>query len=284
MHTKERALSPSTVTVSTNHVLPMFIPVVISVSESSRPVPIEGCDPIYRYTTDVAVAELPEALSHVVASPRDVRLLAAWNDDHVFVSFDEGRSFRRVLDGSQAVKSAVFDCHGRLLAIRGHRLGVYDERAKTDVWQDTVTAFDPAHILVINEKVFLVGVDHADDTRLLIAANENGRWRSHPLFHDESYSSWDGIELNWVAITRHNHVRMLVTPWQGGSCGYAESFELRGILPHRVRTISLGPDASPDPPADRMLIFGDSRDAAGRPLSLSDENPRRVERTHGANE
>lgn len=69
---------------------------------------------------------LPEDVHGLSVSPTNAGWIAAWNDDHIYISSDAGRTFRRVLDGTGLVREVAFDCFGRAIAIRGERLGVID--------------------------------------------------------------------------------------------------------------------------------------------------------------
>jgi hypothetical protein len=77
--------------------------------------------------------QFPEGVEHASAAITDARWLAAWDDQHVFVSRDGGGTFARVLDGPGRVEDVTFDCFGNALVLRGHQLGVFGDR---ESWHD----------------------------------------------------------------------------------------------------------------------------------------------------
>jgi hypothetical protein len=97
-------------------------PVLGPPSDPSPP----GCPAVHRDAPWVAPA-LPEPITAIQPAPSDARWIAAWNDDHVFVSYDAGATFTRALDAAGHVSSASFDCWGRLIVARGNHLGVRED-------------------------------------------------------------------------------------------------------------------------------------------------------------
>ncbi len=77
--------------------------------------------------------ELPEDVIELAVSPTNAGWIAAWNENHIFASADAGRSFRQVLDGPGAVRTVQFDCFGRVVAIRGEKVGIADRGR--DTWR-----------------------------------------------------------------------------------------------------------------------------------------------------
>jgi len=126
----------------------------------------------------------------------------------VFLSTDEGRTFRRVLDAAGTVSDALFDCHGRLHVVRGGGwLGVRDDGALQSEGGSQVARFrEPEHdefptnaprvrLVADGTGVALIGVDPTAPTRLLIARSDrHGRWRVARLFQDRS-EAWDTAEV-----------------------------------------------------------------------------------------
>ena len=88
---------------------------------ASRP----SCPPPRRDAPRV-VPDLPEDITDVAPAPTNAGWIAAWNEDHVFVSHDAGATFTRALDGPGHVLGASFDCFGRLVVLRGNQVGVAD--------------------------------------------------------------------------------------------------------------------------------------------------------------
>ncbi len=80
------------------------------------------------------VPKLDEDIVAVRPAPSDAGWIAAYNRDHVFVSFDAGATFARVLDGDGAVTDASFDCYGHLIVLRGKRVGIRD--GEHERWRD----------------------------------------------------------------------------------------------------------------------------------------------------
>lgn len=76
---------------------------------------------------------LDEDVDDFVVSPTNAGWIAAWNHEHIFVSTDAGRTFRRTLDGVGDVRDVAFDCFGRVLAVREEMLGISD--GGRDMWR-----------------------------------------------------------------------------------------------------------------------------------------------------
>jgi hypothetical protein len=76
---------------------------------------------------------LDEDVDGLHVSPTNAGWIAAWNDEHIFVSTDAGKTFRRTLDGIGTVRTVAFDCFGRVVTIRGEKLGIAD--AGRDSWR-----------------------------------------------------------------------------------------------------------------------------------------------------
>jgi len=62
--------------------------------------------------------QLDEDVTGLAVSPTNAGWIALWNDNHVFVSTDAGRTFHRALDGHGVVHSVQFDCFGHAIVAR----------------------------------------------------------------------------------------------------------------------------------------------------------------------
>lgn len=144
--------------------------------------------------------ELPEDVSGLAVSPTNAGWIAAWNDEHIFASTDAGRTFRRVLDGPGAVRTVQFDCFGRVVAIRGEKVGIADRG--NDVWR-AVPGVDladeerdgiswPPKVALIGGGRDVVVVANATSTdgdghaRVAVTRDLGASWRFHEL---TSYAS-----------------------------------------------------------------------------------------------
>jgi hypothetical protein len=139
-----------------------------------------------------APAPRPEAfptedeLAHVTTALSDARWIAAWNDTHVFVSKDGGRTFARVLDGPGTVNDVAFDCFGRVLVLRAHTLGIHDT---SDHWRTLdwlVERQDPATLIGGGPDAIVLGATENGQLRVAISGDLGASWRYHDL---RSY--WD---------------------------------------------------------------------------------------------
>lgn len=111
---------PAKVTV---HVTTPLAPGLTAMPAGSRP----SCPPPRRDAPWVS-PDLPESVHRMQPAPTNAGWIVAWNDDHVFVSYDAGATFTRVLDGDgdSIVLDASFDCYGRLVVLRGDEVGIRD--------------------------------------------------------------------------------------------------------------------------------------------------------------
>ncbi len=195
-------------------------------------------------------------------------------------------SWRRVLDGDEdsgGIGAARFDCHGRLHVIRGDgMLRTYDHGAASpespERWVRAVTAStDEAGGVALVEDGTGVAVIAVDDQELVLARRDaRGRWRSAPLFRDDSSGSWDGVMIGEIRELGRGRIRMMAIPWDGGDCGYSEYRELTFSLDLRrgVDVIYHEGEAVPDgwTEAPGLLGFESvTRDAAGRRVAVSHE-------------
>jgi hypothetical protein len=248
---------------------------------STDPFDLGPCPAPNRRATDAWIGEVPEGIeiNEVLPSPYDARLLAAWSSDVVVMSTDEGRVWRRVLDGEHGVGTAAFDCHGRLHVVRGDGdLGTYDPgAAERETWVKAASLDDSeiayAALVPDGGGVALIGVDAGDDELLLLARRDaRGVWRSAPLYKDENHGSWDGIYISGIRPPRDGRFRMLATPWSGGECGYSEYREVRFDLAlTSVREIEYEEEPVPPGWKEPELDFHGAlhRDAAGRWVAVS---------------
>jgi hypothetical protein len=108
-------------------IIPFTTPILSTVAASPPPRergPRASCPPPRTEAPRLTPPELPEDVTHVRPSVTNAGWIAAWNDEHVYVSTNAGSSFTRVLDGPGGVRDVDFDCHGRAIAVRGELVGV----------------------------------------------------------------------------------------------------------------------------------------------------------------
>lgn len=153
----------------------------------------------YDYLLDEA------ALIGIAASPNRPELVATWSEDAIYVSFDDGRRFERVLDGPGRVADVAFDCHDRVYAWRtGLGLGVRDVAGES--WRpldpfDGKT-LDEAHrdwgkrvvLAVRGDTVALGGPakDRGDHGLVAITRDRGVSWRFNDLGY---YDRFAGLAL-----------------------------------------------------------------------------------------
>src|SRR5689334_15769038 len=78
-----------------------------------------ACPPARTDARVHAPAALPEPITQVRPSPSNAGWIAAWNDEHIYISMDAGASWQRRLDAASPVQDVGFDCFGRVIAMRG---------------------------------------------------------------------------------------------------------------------------------------------------------------------
>jgi hypothetical protein len=210
------------------------------------------CPAPYRKATDVALAQpLDLDVRGMIASAYDVRLLAAWSDEAIALSVDEGRTWTKVLADAASIQDALFDCHGRLHVIDARaQLGTYDDalaEADRERWTPLASlGGHSAKLAVDGGGVAVIGDDVADDTRLvLVRRDARGRWRAAPLMISDDYGSWDGIDVVELEPLAGGRFRMLAMPWQGGECGYSRYVDVTFDLGlGHLRVVPLGEELS----------------------------------------
>lgn len=122
------------------NIVVMVPPVITMSSPAPTPAlvpapPPAATKPAPRRPLPSVAAAVDEPVTHVRAARDDAYLIAAWNDDHVFVSRDGGRTFARVLDSYETLADVGFDAAGDTLAIRGARIGVRDASG-AEAWRE----------------------------------------------------------------------------------------------------------------------------------------------------
>jgi hypothetical protein len=128
---------------------------------------------------------LDEDIVAVRPAPSNAGWIAAFNREHVFVSFDAGATFARVLDGDGAVNDVSFDCYGHVIVLRGNRVGIRDgEREK---WRDVQALRggenDPGGVLGGGPDVVVVGnvPDVSWEARLAVSDDLGATWSYREL-------------------------------------------------------------------------------------------------------
>jgi hypothetical protein len=124
---------------------------------------------------------LPRGVNRVVTSWTNAAWLAAFDDEHVFVSTDGGLSFEQVLDGPGAVRDVTFDCFGRPVVLRdGNRVGVRDQ--SREQWRSVpgmgTDDGSPNALIGGGPDVLVVGVDNSDTwhARVAVSADLGATW------------------------------------------------------------------------------------------------------------
>ena len=235
----------------------------------AEPDPLAACPAPFTAAT-AAELHAPRGIHSITPSRHDVRLLAAWNDNALHVSADEGRSFRRVLDHWGPIGDVVFDCRGRLHAIRGDgELGTYDPQRKTERWTRVATFWsrraevDRGRLILDGADVAVIGNTPARRDRLwLFRRGEDDRWQPRHLFSDREPGYWSGIRVGSIRALPGDRLRMMVTPnmddYGVAECGYAKIFEVT-FDPGGRRIAARDRGEGDEPPDDRL-----QQDPAGR--------------------
>lgn len=177
-----------TVHVTTTRVVPVPAPVPI-VRTVVVPAERAAC-PLPR--TDAPrsqPAQPPEPVERIQPAATNAGWIAAWNEQHVFVSMDAGASWQRAFDGRGAVRDVDFDCHGRAIAVRGSRLGVREggrERWHPLHHIELADEHSNASVIGGGPDVVVIGHPRRDDdaqtaAQLLISRDHGVTWERHTL-------------------------------------------------------------------------------------------------------
>jgi hypothetical protein len=138
---------------------------------------------------------IDEAVQAVRPAPSNAGWIAAWNDDHVFVSTDAGATFERVLDGDGKVADVSFDCFGHVLALRGKTLGIRDGGHERWRAVDGIRGEpdDPGGILGGGPDVIVVGTPDGQGwlARMVTSSDLGATWS----FRDLEGSFESGMKL-----------------------------------------------------------------------------------------
>jgi hypothetical protein len=182
------------------------VPVPYVVHDRDVPVEVPAPPPMPIATTPTCPAPMrvapvarpelfpAEELAHVTTAFTDARWIAAWNDTHVFVTKDGGRTFARVLDGPGTVTDVAFDCRGDVLVLRDRALGIH---ADTDRWVklDWIRAGEHngpiANLVGGGPDTIVLGASEDNQARLAISSDLGTTWTYRDLtpYYDERRSS-----------------------------------------------------------------------------------------------
>jgi hypothetical protein len=175
----------------------------------------------------------------VATARHDGRLRVAWTERDVFVSTDGGAYFEQTLERAGAVSDAAFDSRGRLHVLRADGwLGIHDDGAEVDeTWTFVGRFLDPdvaggyssqrPRLVIDRDTAAVIGVDPTEPTRLVVARSDrDGRWKTAPLFEDDSYDSWEGVEVWSIGAITNGRVRVVVRTWENDMCGHEGYHEL----------------------------------------------------------
>ncbi|MEZ4403180.1 MAG: hypothetical protein R3B06_24360 [Kofleriaceae bacterium] len=175
---------------------------------------------------------LPEAVERVMVAPSNAGWVAAWNQDHIYVSTDAGAHFARVLDGPGAVADVGFDCLGTVIAVRGDQVGL--RTGSAEVWRPIpgvrLSADDAPHAAIVSggPEVVVVGLVPTESWAPRVARSSDGgrRWRFHDLD-----AAWE----NPVIVGRQYENRRIAFTLPSEDCRDAFQLEVT-IGPHGVTT------------------------------------------------
>jgi hypothetical protein len=189
------------------------IPAPVSTATDTRACPIPRTD-----APSLVPPKLPEDVKRLAVSPTNAGWIAAWNDDHLFVSTDAGRTFHRTLDGVGDVHAAQFDCFGNVVVVRGDQIGIavgahetWNTVAGLDLategWGDEV--LHPNVALIGGRDVIVVGRRPGDEggARVAVSHDLATTWRYHdmgdysaPSRHAAGFQRADGSIVVGVTV------------------------------------------------------------------------------------
>ena len=134
--------------------------------------------------------QLDEDVTGLAVSPTNAGWIALWNDNHVFVSTDAGRTFHRALDGHGVVHSVQFDCFGHAIVARGDQLGVAEGARETwravpglDVSDSDEGSYDNVSLIGGGRDLIVLGMKPGDDSlaRLAVSRDLGASWTYHDM-------------------------------------------------------------------------------------------------------
>ncbi len=171
--------APQINVVSTTTAAPVVLPPAAPPA-ADRP----SCPPP-RTDAPFVAPKFDEDIEYVQPAPSNAGWIAAWNEEHVFVSYDAGATFHRALDGEGHVRSASFDCWGHLVVARGDRIGVRD--GEREAWHTAGglggDADAPRAVIGGGPDIVVVGSasDPTDAMRAAISSDGGVSWRFHDI-------------------------------------------------------------------------------------------------------
>lgn len=179
-------------------------------------------------------AQPPEPVAFVQPSATNAGWIAAWNEEHVFVSMDAGASWQQAFDGPGGIRDVDFDCHGRAVVVRGDRLGVRE--GSEERWYplhhfDLSESYSRASVIGGGPDIAVVGVPRGDDLKARLAISRDGgaTWELRALAEN-----WEGDR---VVGRQHEDGRILaMLPQPDCMSTYAWIFEYRDgvVTPHET--------------------------------------------------
>jgi len=106
----------------------------MTIQRAAPPPPVAapaGCPAPVTTIAKMTIQQPADEISTIVASVTNAGWIAAWNEQHIWVSHDGGATFERELDGPGDVGGVTFDCFGHAIAVRAGAIGIHAEH---EVW------------------------------------------------------------------------------------------------------------------------------------------------------
>jgi hypothetical protein len=155
------------------------------------PITRPACPPPRLDAPRVTLPKLDEQMVGVSPSRTNAGWIAAWSEEHAYISVDAGATFTRVLDGPGRLRAMSFDCYGRAIALRDDRVGIRDGASET--WKHVPglrlvdTSDSPqevqANLVGGGPDIVVLGTSYAEGWigRLAISNDAGESWRFHEL-------------------------------------------------------------------------------------------------------
>jgi hypothetical protein len=182
--------SPRAIALPTT--LPIPLPAVARAPVATARTPRPSCPPPRH---DAPIVTLPDFgdsfVDRVQPAPTNAGWIAAWSTLNLYVSYDAGASFTRVLDGEDSSEAAyieevTFDCYGRVVVLRGEQLEIIDGtdlRRLDDLgWPleaGAMTLIGGGPDVVVATKTLGSGI--AVDARIAVSHDLGATWSRHVL-------------------------------------------------------------------------------------------------------
>jgi hypothetical protein len=178
------------VSPGTSNVVQLSFPIMTVQREPPPPPPPvaapAGCPAPVTTIAKVTIQQPADEVTTIVASLTNAGWIAAWNEQHIWVSHDGGATFERELDGPGDVGGVTFDCFGHAIAVRAGAIGIHAEREVWHLVPGMQVAADSPHGTLIGGGpniaiVFDATSETHQESELAISSDHGASWSFRAL-------------------------------------------------------------------------------------------------------